>query len=451
VAMLRAYILYWGLGDADEADKILGAAEDAILDPSSRTWVAAIRADVWTFHGRASEGAEHIAPLLQQDGLSPGAVVAGRTALALGWTFAGRVVDAVEVAESCLDADPQAADDGPLSVRWSVLACLFAYRWAGRFRDMEALAASEYKRAIQLHNSQAQGVAVGSLGWVSLAEGRLLSAINQFRESVAVLDESDLAAVRTLSLAGLIESLALARDPEGADAAVSDLVDDQVPVTREIATRVAISQGWVSAARGELTRSVKAFMAAAAAARADGQVFFEMLALHSAVRLGEAQVAPRLVALSKWVQGPIIQATARQAQAMAAGSGVGLDEAADRWEALGMWLHAAECAASASQAHLLNGSRRGAAASASRAEALLDHCDGPRPLGLIVSVAAPALTRREREVALLAESGLSSQVIAERLYLSVRTVDSHLARIYNKLGIAGRRELSAALGSLASP
>ena len=82
---------------------------------------------------------------------------------------------------------------------------------------------------------------------------------------------------------------------------------------------------------------------------------------------------------------------------------------------------------------------------------MLEHCDGPRPLGLTVTLAAPTLTRREREVALLAQTGLSSQAIAERLYLSVRTVDSHLARTYNKLGIAGRRELGAALGSLASP
>jgi DNA-binding CsgD family transcriptional regulator len=335
-------------------------------------------------------------------------------------------------------------------VRWTVYACLFAYRWAGRLRDMEALAASEYERAVQLHNSQAQGVAVGSLGWVSLAQGQLMSATSRFRESVAVLDDADLTATRSLSLAGLIEALALAGDPDGAEATMAELVNNELPITREIAPRVAISQAWVLAARGELGRAVEEFMAAASAARAGRQVFFEILALHSALRLGELQVAPRLVAMSAWVQGPIIQAAALHAEALAAGNGIGLEEAADIWEALGMWLHAAECAGSASQAHLLTGSRRAAAASASRAEALLDHCDAPRPVGLTVNVAAPTLTRREREVALLAQSGLSSQAIAELLYLSVRTVESHLARTYHKLGIAGRRELSAALGALAT-
>ena len=55
------------------------------------------------------------------------------------------------------------------------------------------------------------------------------------------------------------------------------------------------------------------------------------------------------------------------------------------------------------------------------------------------------LTNREREIALLAADGLASRVIAERLYLSVRTVDNHLARIYTKLGVTNRSELAAAL------
>jgi DNA-binding CsgD family transcriptional regulator len=55
------------------------------------------------------------------------------------------------------------------------------------------------------------------------------------------------------------------------------------------------------------------------------------------------------------------------------------------------------------------------------------------------------LTNREREIALLAADGLPSRVIAERLYLSVRTVDNHLARIYTKLGVTGRSQLPGVL------
>ncbi|SDU54991.1 helix-turn-helix transcriptional regulator [Jiangella alkaliphila] len=56
-----------------------------------------------------------------------------------------------------------------------------------------------------------------------------------------------------------------------------------------------------------------------------------------------------------------------------------------------------------------------------------------------------ALTRREQEIAPLAAAGISSRDIARRLTISTRTVESHLARIYAKLGITSRAELPAAL------
>jgi DNA-binding CsgD family transcriptional regulator len=52
-----------------------------------------------------------------------------------------------------------------------------------------------------------------------------------------------------------------------------------------------------------------------------------------------------------------------------------------------------------------------------------------------------ALTGREREVATLAAQGVSNQEIARRLVLSVRTVETHLARVYDKLGINNRGAL----------
>ena len=55
------------------------------------------------------------------------------------------------------------------------------------------------------------------------------------------------------------------------------------------------------------------------------------------------------------------------------------------------------------------------------------------------------LTGRERDIATLAAGGASSKEIADRLYLSVRTVNNHLQSAYSKLGIAGRRELATAL------
>jgi non-specific serine/threonine protein kinase len=56
---------------------------------------------------------------------------------------------------------------------------------------------------------------------------------------------------------------------------------------------------------------------------------------------------------------------------------------------------------------------------------------------------AKALTRREREIAELVADGLGNRDIAERLYLSKRTVDSHVEHVFTKLGFSSRAQLTA--------
>jgi two-component system response regulator NreC len=55
--------------------------------------------------------------------------------------------------------------------------------------------------------------------------------------------------------------------------------------------------------------------------------------------------------------------------------------------------------------------------------------------------AAPDLSERETEVLRLIALGHTNAEIAEKLYISVRTVETHRAHIQQKLGISGRAEL----------
>ncbi len=88
---------------------------------------------------------------------------------------------------------------------------------------------------------------------------------------------------------------------------------------------------------------------------------------------------------------------------------------------------------------------------AQRAEAELRACG--------VSVNAPIgdpgalaeLTPQQREIIVLAGSGLTNREIADRLFLSPRTVASHLYRSYPKLGISGRHQLHDLINRAAAP
>jgi len=51
-------------------------------------------------------------------------------------------------------------------------------------------------------------------------------------------------------------------------------------------------------------------------------------------------------------------------------------------------------------------------------------------------------------VAALAAAGLANKTIACRLSVSSRTVENHLQRVYEKLGVARRADLTQALGSV---
>ena len=101
--------------------------------------------------------------------------------------------------------------------------------------------------------------------------------------------------------------------------------------------------------------------------------------------------------------------------------------------------------------------RAEAVASLERAAAILEKCGGTwrrdrclealRRLGTAGRRAAAAalgpgsLTRREREVARLAATGMSAKEIAASLFVGKRTVETHLANVYAKLGVDSKLQL----------
>ena len=69
---------------------------------------------------------------------------------------------------------------------------------------------------------------------------------------------------------------------------------------------------------------------------------------------------------------------------------------------------------------------------------------GGRPRRVLLT-GAESLTASERRVAEMAAGGLTSRVIAEQLFVTQKTVETHLGQVYRKLGIPGRRHIADAL------
>ena len=95
--------------------------------------------------------------------------------------------------------------------------------------------------------------------------------------------------------------------------------------------------------------------------------------------------------------------------------------------------------------------RLGAVPWTHRAESELRAC------GVAVQAPPPApgaldgLTAQQREIVILAGRGLTNVEIADRLFLSPRTVASHLHRSYSKLGIASRHQLHGLISHAGTP
>jgi len=95
--------------------------------------------------------------------------------------------------------------------------------------------------------------------------------------------------------------------------------------------------------------------------------------------------------------------------------------------------------------------RLGARSWAERAQAELRACGvavTPAPAG---PDALGELTPQQRQIVRLASDGLTDREIGERLFLSPRTVSSHLYRSYPKLGVASRHQLRDVIARAGTP
>ena len=95
--------------------------------------------------------------------------------------------------------------------------------------------------------------------------------------------------------------------------------------------------------------------------------------------------------------------------------------------------------------------RLGARSWAERAQAELRACGVAVARASGQPDALEELTAQQRQIVRLASAGLTDREIGDRLFLSPRTVSSHLYRSYPKLGVASRHQLRDVIAPTSTP
>jgi DNA-binding CsgD family transcriptional regulator len=206
---------------------------------------------------------------------------------------------------------------------------------------------------------------------------------------------------------------------------------------------LAVGHAATAHARGLHRESQDALRAGLIQCHESGSHLLELFLTHEACRIGAPKLAAEFtVDLLTKADGALAVVVNDWATASMARDAPGLRTVSETLEGLTVLLHAAHASAEAADVHENAGRATQAAAERARARRLLDRCPGADD-GFLRRSGDPSttLTPRELEIARLAAMGLSSAEIAQRLYLSTRTVDTHLGHVYVKLDIRGRTEL----------
>jgi DNA-binding CsgD family transcriptional regulator len=350
------------------------------------------------------------------------------------------------IAERALAVWRRRREDAPwgeATLGWARCRVLVA---AGELRQARELTDQGYRAAVAERSPWLTGAWAGFRGMVALMQGLVETARASLTEALALLGEHDPYRFARLWQGELACAVALAGDHAGAARWLAEMDRRVDEANRLFEPRLELCRAWVAAGAGELTRALIVAGRAAEVARAREQRAWEVFALYDIARFGRSElVADRLAGLAASMEGRFAPVAAASAAALAAGDGVALDGVAATFEELGAPLLAAEAAAAAAGAHQASGRQSSAKGSLLRTTALAGACEGASTPALRTGVLGSLLTAREREVAALAGAGVPSRQIAERLGLSVRTVDNYLGRAYTKLGVSGRTELAGLL------
>ncbi|MHB8669152.1 MAG: helix-turn-helix transcriptional regulator [Acidimicrobiales bacterium] len=445
-----SHSLFYELHRPGDAEDLLRRLEPAVACGPSRDRMAALRATLCFWSGRPTEAAAIAAEVV--DRATPGtkASLTAVGALVPALVDLGRTIDARALADRHLAlalADPTVAEQAGAVA----LGLGFALWLGGRLVELDEFCAATVGLSRDLGVLSGIGCFGTLAGVAALARGRVRTAVVRLHDAAAALADADPANLSVWCWATTARACSASGDAAGAVEAVAKAESRFGAGAGLFADELALGRAWAAAARGELS-TARAIAVEAADLLAERGHHGELFALHDAARLGApALVADRIAALAVTTDGEFAPAAAAHARALADGDASALDGAAAMLAGMGAELVAAEAAAAAASLHQRAGRRGRAAISAECGATWARSCEGAVTPGLARGCEPSllrSLTDREHEIAGLAAAGLTNRQIASSLVLSTRTVGNHLYRLYAKLGVADRAELTALIAAV---
>jgi DNA-binding CsgD family transcriptional regulator len=446
IASARAHNFANLLGDPEAAMAVLDQALAVVTETAPRLQLLGRLAAIKVFEPDPEAALAAARPLLASDD----DVMASRGAFvtSIAMALLGRGQDAVSIAYAGLERHRRAVGM-PQLPEAQLIGAVMGHAAAGQLAQAEADAEAGRQACLTAGDKEGQASHLFLGGWVLIERGHLDRAAKAFLDGASVNREIRDAAALRWCLAGVALARAMCGDAREAQAAAAEC--GKLPPSPMMAYETDVvdrGRAWVSVCAGEMSRAREILTSAAERAAACGLRVAEAKVLHDIARIGQPQaVAQRLAVIAQEVDGGLVAAFAAHAAALVRTDAADLEAAGRAFEALGASLLAAEAYLAAATAYQSDGQARSASALTRRAEEIATTCGDARTPGLSPGATTWRLTRREQEVAAMAAAGASSREIADRLVLSVRTVDNHLQNIYSKLGVSRRDELVRLLSS----
>ncbi|MCV7193754.1 helix-turn-helix transcriptional regulator [Mycolicibacterium brumae] len=430
---------FWMRGESEKARELLADVRGKVTDPAGRDVLDALSATFALNAGEIEKSLRIAEGVLDSHIAGPLAIAWASATAALCDARLGRIESVPALAERGLQTLPPGLLRFTIGMGQTTAALLDADS-AGA----EALA----RRALEFAGIQQPGRAIGD---VLLAH--VLVARGAFDEASALLLQSAVALNDTGYSWGPLALMLQARvlgqrgDQRGAAAALARAEAAFGTRSAMYAPELCLARAWTLAAGRDLPAAIAEARRAVVTAEDSGQLGVAVFAIGDAVRMGDGRIADRAQRVCGRTQGVLAPLVARHARALATADAAGLAEVADAFAAHGMLPTAADAAAQAAVRFAAAGSGAAELIARSSARTWARACGSPSTPALERALTPLPLTGRERGIAVLVAEGLSNKAIAERLCVSVRTVEGHIYRSCTKLGVADRLELAAAVGA----